>query len=281
MIDIGNLELAGVYMGNTQLSVYVGDVKIYPTSGPTPINYSTQYLTFEVLSAGTIVSNGTKERAYSTDDGQTWTTINTATTLNVNAGDKVLFKAEFTASTEYDFFQNSTAYLKVYGNVMSLMYGDNFVGQTVLRGSLIGFLKNTNAVDAENLILPATAITYSYKSMFEGCSSLKTPPELPATVLSTNQCYWNLFSGCTNLETAPVLPATSLVYGCYQQMFLGCEKINYIKCLAEYNVTTANCENWVQYVQTNSGTFEKNSSVTNWERGNSGVPSNWTITNAP
>ena len=60
-----------------------------------------------------------------------------------------------------------------------------------------------------------------YSSMFYGCTSLTTAPELPATRLSSS-CYSNMFNGCTSLTTAPALPATTLGEYCYDQMFQGC-----------------------------------------------------------
>ena len=60
--------------------------------------------------------------------------------------------------------------------------------------------------------------------MFEGCTSLITTPELPATTLSNN-CYEHMFSGCTSLTTAPELPATTLASGCYSNMFQGCTSL--------------------------------------------------------
>jgi len=51
--------------------------------------------------------------------------------------------------------------------------------------------------------------------MFYGCTSLTTPPELPATTLDS-YCYWSMFYGCTSLTTAPELPATTLTTYCYR-----------------------------------------------------------------
>ena len=126
-------------------------------------------------------------------------------------------------------------------------------------------------------ILPATALTtYCYQSMFRGCTSLTRAPELPATTLET-YCYGNMFQGCTSLTKTPELPATTLVSGCYFNMFRGCTNLNYIKCLAT-NISASNCtSNWVLGVQTTSGTFIKNSSMTSWTRGTSGIPTNWTV----
>jgi hypothetical protein len=60
--------------------------------------------------------------------------------------------------------------------------------------------------------------------MFRGCTSLITPPQLPATKLSVG-CYSYMFCGCTSLITAPSLPATTLANGCYSNMFRGCTSL--------------------------------------------------------
>ena len=54
--------------------------------------------------------------------------------------------------------------------------------------------------------------------MFEGCTSLTTPPTLPATTLAKG-CYSIMFMNCTALTTPPTLPATTLAQSCYQDMF--------------------------------------------------------------
>ena len=60
-------------------------------------------------------------------------------------------------------------------------------------------------------------------------------------------------------------------------MFSGCGSLNYIKCLAT-NISASNCTyNWVNGVQTNSGTFIKVDNFTGWATGVDGIPENWNI----
>jgi len=88
--------------------------------------------------------------------------------------------------------------------------------------------------------------------------------------------YWN----CINLETAPELPASRMFDACYYGMFMSCTKLNYIKCLAtssnNNNVTTS----WVNGVA-RTGMFIKHPNMTRWSIGVNGIPTNWTIENAP
>ena len=111
--------------------------------------------------------------------------------------------------------------------------------------------------------------------MFQGCTSLTTAPELPATTLA-NDCYGRMFQGCTSLTTAPELQATTLAEQCYTYMFSGCTSLNSIKCLAT-DISALNCTyNWVENVAS-TGTFIKNPNMSSWTTGISGIPENWTV----
>jgi hypothetical protein len=73
--------------------------------------------------------------------------------------------------------------------------------------------------------LPATVLTLTcYAYMFAGCTNLTTAPELPATTLE-DSCYYGMFKDCTSLTTVPSLPATTLVADCYYYMFHGCASL--------------------------------------------------------
>ena len=93
-----------------------------------------------------------------------------------------------------------------------------------------------------------------------------------------NDCYRSMFQNCTSLTTAPELPATTLASYCYQSMFQGCSNINYIKCLA-IDISASDCTSLWVYGVSSSGLFVKNSNTENWERGNHGIPKNWTVHN--
>ena len=209
-------------------------------------SFANKYFTTEALANNMRISMSVPQQyssmtsiSYSLDDGETWTTENvgsgystkTLQTPSLNQGDKVLWKGKgkYYSTSEYSASASifsSTNNFNVEGNIMSLLYDDNFVGQTTFPVSYGGFktlFRNNRIVSAENLVLPATTVT-SYQSMFEGCTSLTTAPELPATTLVIN-CYNSMFSGCTSLTTAPTLPATTLANQCYQNMFSGCTSL--------------------------------------------------------
>ena len=79
--------------------------------------------------------------------------------------------------------------------------------------SLLGAVGSVNAVTS-----------YCFYKLFQGCTSLTTPPELPSTMLA-QRCYTNMFTSCSALTIAPELPATTLVLYCYSYMFQNCTNL--------------------------------------------------------
>ena len=198
-----------------------------------PWSWADEYLTFVAKESGTFTFTPSSSNviSYSTDGGETWTTGNS---VEVNNGDKVMWKGTMTPQSYYGIGKfGSTGNFDVQGNVMSLLFGDNYKGQTDLTGKGYAFYElfrnNTKVISAENLSLPAsTLIKYCYCGMFYGCTSLVTAPQLPATTLSGDEvwdCYNRMFQDCTSLVTAPELPATTLSTSCYGYMFKGCTSL--------------------------------------------------------
>ena len=153
---------------------------------------SARPLTFEVLEDGTF-SFSWDGLSYSLDYGTTWTTLSAGgSTPTIPAGSKVLWKGNYKAIDEDENFGqfSSTGKFNVSGNVMSLMYGDDFKDKTDLTGS--GFCFNSlfyecsKLVYASDLVLPATTLAEScYSSMFNGCSNLNYIKAMFTTVPSS------------------------------------------------------------------------------------------------
>lgn len=210
-----------------------------------PRDYSLEYFTIESLEDGNVVSiknvncNTLPTFYYSTDGGQTWSSITavksqTKTVVTIDSGETVLFKCTQASLAigwdNYNGFQCSKNYI-VYGNAMSLIRGDDFVSnsefaQNTTSNLVALFRDDTHIIDASNLILTAMTVRYQgYNGMFRGCTGLKVAPKLPATTFLTGGMtgnganYSSMFEGCINLEEAPELPATNLVRGCYHRMF--------------------------------------------------------------
>lgn len=196
------------------------------------------YLTFDIISGGTIFLSGVTSAnigviretvMYLRDTDNDWQVLPRQTGITVNAGEKIFFKATGRANSTYlSTFEGTTAYYNVYGNIMSLLYGDNFVGQTdnAKQGMFLDLFKGTNVVSAAGLVLPATELhNECYENMFVNCTSLVSAPSvLPATSL-TYSCYAGMFYGCTSLVNAPVILGTALQPRCCEMMFRGCTSL--------------------------------------------------------
>ena len=246
------------------------------------INYEGEYLTFEFLSSGSWNWRTTQlggviscEIEWSRDK-VSWNLLDSLnpspTGLIVSAGDKVFIRG----NNDYYAYQSGVppklryaqaafefdATVKISGNIMSLIYGDNFNGQTVL----------------PTVESPAGAITFG--NIFSAGETLIDVSNLilPATTLTEN-CYRSMFQSCLTIEQAPVLPAETLETGCYSYMFNNCTNLSYVKCLAT-DISAANCTaSWLNNVS-ESGTFVKASGMEDWTEGIDGIPEGWTVKNA-
>jgi hypothetical protein len=167
---------------------------------------------------------------------------------------------------------------------------------------------NCKKLEIENdsifILCAKTLSSNCYKSMFSGCTSLTTAPEIHGKILAPNcyesmfagceklenisnisklhaetlssNCYKSMFSGCTSLTTSPDLPAQMLVESCYESMFSGCTNLNYIKMLAT-NIDANNClTDWVKGVISDGGRFVQYNADLKLPIGNSGIPEGWT-----
>lgn len=180
-------------------------------------------------------------------------------TIPVSRGDNVYLKGKakqwYNQSGPGGISINSSADINVSGNIMSLLYEDNFEDKTVFPDNsqytfswLFG--NNKHLCSAEKLILPATTLAVGcYRFMFRNCSSLTTAPALPATKL-VDHCYWGMFNSCTSLNSITMLAT---------------------------NISAWNCLNdWVSGVAA-TGTFKKAASMTSLPSGVSGIPTGWTV----
>ena len=280
-------------------------------------DYSQDYFTLIALENGSFdiicPSGGI---SYSDDGGETWSdSYGDHQISDVTAGSKILLKgdlfeldsyipaesgeedSESTSESESLFanFINATGNYAIEGNIMSLLFEDNFRNQfnLVKNGIFKEFFRNdTKLISIQNLVLPATTLTgecysrmfedcsslttalnilpattlayYCYSYMFQNCTSLTTAPELPATSLADN-CYTEMFNCCTSLTTAPELPATTLANNCYSYMFDNCTSLTTAPelpatTLAEYcyEVMFGNCASLTTAPELPATTLEDN-----------------------
>ena len=257
-------EFGGTVMEKTLVFEYVN-----PYTIPFYIeNLSGSDNAIQIKKAGSTAPTLTIEKS---TDGNTWasmgTTSYTQLSATVPANGRLYLRCSATqwstSGSNYNYFilPSSSGDFNVGGNINSLLYGDSFNGQTEFPSGvgtntfsrLFDYSSNTRIKSAEQLLLPATTLA--------------------------NWCYLYMFKNCTSLTTAPMLPATTLTEGCYYGMFNGCTSLNYIKCLAT-NISASDCTtSWTNGVDS-TGTFVKNTNMSNWTTGTSGIPSGWTVQDA-
>lgn len=289
-----------------------------------------EYFTIESLEDNNTISiktNGNNSYKpdvyYSTDNGETWNnkvlTSGTNTFIEINTTEKIIFKCVInqwgTAWDKYYYFDANKNF-KIYGNIMSLLYGDNFVKNpefpTSSTHNFAGLFRTTKIIDASDLILPAIIGTEScYNGMFRGATNLAHgPKELPATTIN-NDSYSSMFEACINLEEAPIIQATILngsacmlrmfcmnrssmittpkltkgpvlraltqVTNCYKELFKGNGNLIEVTNLSITRPGGSTAD-WLLNCST-TGTFYQNPESPEWGRQTSGIPSGWIVKN--
>ena len=279
------LENLGVYLSYCE---DIGESTLYYEKKQYPMPYDNeyvdQYLTIETLEENTsieiVLGNNFAGRSmtelYTSTNGTTWHKqqlpyINgpneTLAVLFINAGSKLFFKGKVRnndvifnngnnpAENNWEIKLRPSKNVKVYGNIMSLVYGDKFENKTRMPNSTTMIFHNIFAdshfTDVENLMLPCVEMQpYLYADMFKG-------------------------SGITK---SPILPAETLVTGCYNRMFYNCSSLNTIKCLNTTEFDSIYSNDWVKGVA-QSGTFYHNRNLINTYFGDYGIPLGWLSTN--
>ena len=188
------------------------------------VDQNNEYLTFTFQESGALywqdshAATTSRTISYSTNKGETW---NTVTSQFSGSGTKI---ADVAAKTVvwvkgnndlycrlvggvyyYQHF-HSTASYSLSGNIMSLIYGDDFRNKTAFPdGSSFNFCSlfydpegvgnnNDQMEETDGLVLPATTLREScYESMFQNCTKLVSAPDLLATN-GVNNCYKNMFN---------------------------------------------------------------------------------------
>lgn len=242
-IDINNADNFYIYNNHVDKLFFQGE-EIWPNW----TNFKGRPLTIEPISTGgtltvTVYKSSSNYARYS-KDLSTWTDLtNGDNYINVNSGEKVYLRSIGSSYTSGAFSIdniNTDFYYKVSGNILSLVYGDDFNGQEYIdrRGStpqyqslaLYGgcslFKNSTTLLYANNLYISGYVLQYyqlnqddpvstyvvtpfDFSSFFEGCTSLLLPPIL--WVLDRN----NLPHNATDV----------IFYGSYNSMFKNCNSL--------------------------------------------------------
>lgn len=219
----------------------------------------------EALTGGTVsISNLNGLTIEYKVENKDWESANSTTiSIKANAKERVWFRGlndSYATGNSEDGYKptvfncyNGEFYL--YGNLMSLIYGDEYESKTTITGEYAFFklfFQNSNIINHPNLEieLPATTLSAScYRNMFYSCTKLTQAPKLPAKKLE-EACYASMFCYCSSLKKAPVmvaeemaymsctwmmmrsgieqapeLPAMALAQSCYEFMFMECPNL--------------------------------------------------------
>ena len=295
-----NLDMNKCYVGLDEVDkVYLGSEQVYPTAGPS--GYASMYLTVEIISASTATNTkrfpiSNSGLSYSVNDGP-WTqapstaTINSPLLLTVYPGDIIRFKGIGAGKSAFQNSSGNIPLYDVYGNILSLEYGDNFVGQTGFttnyRPFYSAFRINSSSSSiggvrsAEHLVLPPIVVEDCYRSCFHGNHHMEVGPELPAKTPAVG-CYFYMFGDCYSLTASPVIQLESLASGSCCRMLQYCSGLTEITCLAQSGIDQDDSTtNWVLQragSPLGQGTFYKHPNAT-WPSGDNGVPHGWTVQN--
>jgi hypothetical protein len=109
-------------------------------------------------------------------------------------------------------FYNKTTILSYYATDPARFH---ITGDVGCSGSLLSLVGN-----------PTTSTSVCFTRLFQGCTGLTTPPELPATTLA-DSCYYAMFQGCTKLRTIMKLLTsnTKAAPYCCACMFKNCTSL--------------------------------------------------------
>lgn len=120
---------------------------------------------------------------------------------------------------------------------------------------------------------------YSLGHMFYHCSSLLAPP--PYIIADNNNQGYGMkcmFQGCTSLTYSPYIDIQNPGIQFFNQTFNGCSSLKKITCVITKLNASDEFHSWVSGVPS-TGEFIKHPSA-NWSRGNNGIPTGWTVTDA-
>ena len=245
-----------------KLYAYSGGQVLATAHAERLVDFENMYLTFDIMSGGTIlwkasdsaVSGKTIEYNINSEGWHSLTSGMNAF-FDVSPGDVVSFRGtdapygRFTNTGIAEFYSNkfnsSNVVMNIKGNIMSLVYGDNFIGNDELvgeEGEFINLFSGLKVISAEHLILPATTLKKAcYMCLLQSCELLEKAPALPATI-AADRCYYGMFrDGCFSLKEPPRMSLTTTAEYCCFQMFRVCHSLEYAPTLPSSSVAAAGC----------------------------------------
>ena len=222
---VGNVAPTGVFTKPNTLNAEYGNDRI-PTNWTVQIVYYP--LTFTAKSASNVLLSSVGSPSaitldYKLNDGQ-WTAYTMNTQIDLASGDTIAFSGanDHFSKDETNYYNFvMTGLIQADGNVQALMNYSDDTSYYCYKS----LFNNCSSLVTPPQLQATTLRQGCYKGIFAGCTSLSTAPSLPATTLST-ECYKYMFKQCTSLKTAPILPATRISgWGDYHGMFSGCTSL--------------------------------------------------------
>ena len=235
---------------------------VKPKNGGEEVDYTSMYTTFEALEDGTFSIFYTEESGfeyvnYSLDGGQTWNDlqankqtplIKTGECVNIKIKQNKKFLGAYAL-----FVVQSTCKYNLYGNSLSLIYGDEFIGKDSLEiytegeyGEYadeglyysyysLGFAfagldietgepKDSLIVDASNFILPKNTAIFSCYCMFSNNPYMTKAPVMNFETVTYLSCGM-MFGGCTSLTYVPDMKVKRIINQGCMAMFKGCSSL--------------------------------------------------------
>lgn len=209
-----------------------------------------------------------------------WNSYNSNTSINIPAGQKIMFSGNI--STTSAKFTTSNSYnrgsLKVYGNIMSLR---GFNNDSLYADIFYKFLyNNKNVTDASQLLLPASSLVGNcYHYMFGGTDcAVSSLPQTPSTATFSDRGHFDEWCRFNKAITKAKMNLQSISQYTYSYTFESCSNLSCVQVgLLEWSAQTGASQNWLSNTNS-SGIFIKPSSLA-LTRGSGRIPYNWFVLN--
>ena len=175
------------------------------------------WLCFTAEQAGSSVwyvnGAGNKPKVQYSFNGRDWADWPAQTTITLaNKNDKVYVRGD-----NPDGFSHETL------NVAEVNVNNRKCTYFQMKGTIAASGSVMSLIDGEGVTTDIPC-DYCFNHLFIDCTSLTTPPDLPALELKSG-CYDGMFLRCRNLRETPQLPATKLAQFCYGNMFAYCSNL--------------------------------------------------------
>ena len=218
MIDIGNIEATGFWVGNKKAAAaYVGSHVVWEDYVLTD-----EPLTFTAKSANStvgIVANGeapSLSLEYSTD-GENWSDYTVGDTITLaNIDDFVSLRATRDGNTAMGADAGNYNKFAITGTVEAS--------------------GNANTILTSNKNETPTIGSYCYYSLFQDCAGLTTAPEFPSTTIGSYG-YMNMLSGCSSISSLSIPDLKTVGTMGLRSMCSDCSALTYLDISGVTNVS--------------------------------------------